>query len=497
MPEKKRSSIPLWVLVAAGLALLITCAGLLTLGAGVAAFSLFSTASERIVSTAPAPTQVETGTATGNDTETAEEAGSQTRQPPATDTPDSDLDVQPTRSQEASSAEVDPHAARRAQIEANVVAIRNLAPKVPVRPTILSVAELRTRLEEDLLADYGPDEARQDVIVLSAFNFVSPDFDIYNFLLDLYTEQIAGFYDSETDEFVVISDDENFDSLEQWTHAHEYVHALQDQYFDLDRLDDETLDSEAIFALQALAEGEATLVQTFYLTEGYFDQGELLDILTDSLTVDMSVYESAPPVLASELEFPYVAGLNFVETLYEQGGFEAINRAWQDPPLSTEHILHPERYLADDLPQIVALAPLTDTLGSGWELVDEDVLGEFYLREYLAQQLEEKLVETAATGWGGDRYAVYWHEDNREAVMALRLAWDSANDGDEFEAAYADFAGKFFGTPGEPQASGGRCWSADDVICLYTPGDDSLIVRAPDLVSALVIAGVQQGQPQD
>ena len=129
----------------------------------------------------------------------------------------------------------------------------------------------------------------------------------------------------------------------------------------------------------------------------------------------------APPVLISSLSFPYSSGYRFVETLYDAGGFEAIDAAWADPPRSTEHILHPERYLAGDAPQIVTLPPLTDTLGVGWELLEDDILGEFFLREYLDQQLAAAVAERAAEGWGGDRYAVYWNEATGGLVMALRL----------------------------------------------------------------------------
>ncbi|NIT57160.1 MAG: hypothetical protein GWN00_13275, partial [Aliifodinibius sp.] len=71
------------------------------------------------------------------------------------------------------------------------------------------------------------------------------------------------------------------------------------------------------------------------------------------------------------------------------------------------------------------MQPLTDTLGVGWQRLDEDTLGEFYLREYLAQQLEGGLVESAASGWGGDRYTVYWNDEAEEIVMVLKLVWDT------------------------------------------------------------------------
>jgi hypothetical protein len=387
----------------------------------------------------------------------------------------------------------DPFAEIRQQIEANVLDIRGLAQLDPVIPTVLSSGELRQRLETDFNEDYSPEQGRLDAITLSAFDFLEPDFDLYNFTIDLLTEQVAGFYDPETDEFVVVSEGggASFSALEQLTHAHEFVHALQDQHFALDMLSNDSLDSEAAFALRALAEGDATLAQTLYLEEGYFTQEQLLEILAEFGSIDSTIFDSAPPILANELTFPYSKGLEFVQTLYDQGGYAAVDAAWADLPQSTEQIIHPERYLAGDAPQIVALQPLTDTLGAGWQRLDEDVLGEFYLREYLAQQLTANETEQAATGWGGDRYAVYWNEETESLVMVLRLVWDTSADSAEFAAAYQLYVGALFGPGGQSQPDGGLCWQGTDVICLYQNGDETLIVRAPDLERAAAIAAVQ------
>jgi hypothetical protein len=203
------------------------------------------------------------------------------------------------------------------------------------------------------------------------------------------------------------------------------------------------------------------------------------------------VLDSAPPVLAHELEFPYVGGLAFVQSLYENGGFAAVDQAWQNLPQSTEQILHPDRYLAGDTPQIVALEPLTSTLGNGWQLVDEDSLGEFYLREYLSQQIDDNQLETAATGWGGDRYAVYWNEEEESTVMVLKLRWDTPADAEEFAAAYLNYPFRLFGVNAEGQEDGGLCWQGEYALCFYAPGDESLVVRAPDIEMAKTVAAQQ------
>jgi hypothetical protein len=416
-----------------------------------------------------------------------------TEAPPTEEPPTVEPTTPPPTPEDSQTGEAESpeNAAIRAEIEENVAEIRGLEPLEPVVTTVLTRDQLSERVENDLFAELTEEDAREFTLILSAYDFVPRDFDYYNFVLDLYSEQIAGFYDSETNEFVVVSDDNDLDALEQLTHAHEYMHALQDQHFSLELLDDESADSEAVAALSALAEGEATLLQTLYLLGGYFTLEDLGAIVTDSADDEFPVLESAPPVLANNLLFPYTSGAEFVQYLYDRGGFAAIDDAWADPPLSTEDILHPDRYLAGDEPQIVSSAPLTETLGAGWRMLDEEVFGEFFLREYLSQQLSNADVDVAATGWGGDRYAVYWNEEAGDIVGILDIAWDTPQDGDEFAQAFADFAESKYGSAGQSAANGGVCWQGEDVTCLFRVGSDTFVVRAPDQGLAEAIAAAQ------
>lgn len=380
------------------------------------------------------------------------------------------------------------NAAIRSVVEANVTELRGLEPLAPIEPVVLTRDELRERVESDFATDTTPQESQADVLELSAFDFLGRDYDLYTALVTLQSEGILGFYDPETAEFVVVNDGALLDPAAQWTHAHEFVHALQDQYYDLDALSDETLDSEARAAVRALAEGEAELVQYLYLFEGgYFTESEAEAILNDPEQTDGGFLRDFPPVLVNDLAFPYTDGVEFVIDLYREGGFEAIDAAWANLPRSTEHILHPERYRAGDLPQLVTLAPLTDTLGAGWEFLDEDILGEFYLRQYLDQQLPTATVNRVATGWGGDRYAIYWNEADAALVMALRLVWDTPADALEFAQAYPAYPAALFAAEGESQPDGTTCWTADEVICFRQVEGESLIARAPDSTTALAV----------
>ena len=380
------------------------------------------------------------------------------------------------------------NAAIRAEVEANVVALRGLEPLAAITPVVLSRDQLRDRLAADMAAEMAPDASRADVLELSAFDFLERDYDLYAAQLELQGDGILGYYDPETAEFVVVNEGALLDAPAQWTHAHEFVHALQDQHYDLDALTDDTVDSEAQAAVRALAEGEADLVQFLYLTEGgFFSEEETRAVVAEMTQSGSSDLDAYPPVLVSSLIFPYTSGAQFVDSLHRAGGFEAIDAAWLDPPRSTEQILHPERYLAGDVPQIVTLPPLTDTLGVGWEQIEDDILGEFFLREYLDQQLAAAVAERAAEGWGGDRYAVYWNEATGGLVMALRLVWDTAEDATEFAANYPDYPAGLLGVVAQPQADGSACWVRGEAICFLPAGAESWVVRAPDTATAAAV----------
>jgi hypothetical protein len=380
------------------------------------------------------------------------------------------------------------------KIQANTEEVRGLTAQVPITLTLLTPAELRTRLDAAFFGEMDEEQARKDVIAWHAFDFLPLDFDLYTALRDLYSDSLLGFYDLKTAEMVVVSKSANLSPYQQLVLVHEIVHALQAQNFEFEWNSD---DSEANAALRALAEGDATLTQMRYLEGNYFSNRELSELMRQ-MAGESADYPDLPSVLINAQLFPYTAGYEFVLALDAEGGFDAINAAWANPPVSTEQILHPDRYLSGDLPIPVTLPPLTSTLGSGWELVDEGVFGEFYLREYLAQQLDTRTTDRAATGWGGDRYAVYWNEAAAELVLVLRTVWDTPTDAAEFNQAFGRYAAARYPDPVGPVSGTPLCRAADDVICLYPPDGESrevLIIRAPATPVVTAIAQTIRPNP--
>ena len=110
----------------------------------------------------------------------------------------------------------------------------------------------------------------------------------------------------------------------------------------------------------------------------------------------------APPILSETLIFPYLRGLVFCARLTNDGGWKALDAAYREPPLSTEQILHPEKYRAQpDPPMSLDLGKLD--AGEGWKELGRNVVGEMQL----AVLLRRHGGKPAAAGWDGDRYAVF------------------------------------------------------------------------------------------
>ncbi|HET6445698.1 MAG TPA: hypothetical protein VFI27_14070, partial [candidate division Zixibacteria bacterium] len=239
-------------------------------------------------------------------------------------------------------------------------------------------------------------------------------------------------------------------------------------------------------ALRALIEGEATFLQNLYLNSDSFNRGDR-EIIERSMESSLpSSLDTFPMFLRKEFEFAYTAGSDFVQYLYDQGGLEALDNAWRRPPVSTEQILHPERYLSEDVPEQPVLQDLEPILPDGWFTVDEDTFGEFTLREYLAQALTREEAEAAASGWGGGNYALYADEQSDFTILLLAISWDTLADQQEFEDAYRKFMDTRSGVEGIQRASG-YCWEQNEVFCLVQHLGKSLIIHSPDSATAETI----------
>ena len=242
-------------------------------------------------------------------------------------------------------------------------------------------------------------------------------------------EQIAGYYDPDSATLFIVADVDSF--ALRTTLSHELAHALQHQYIPLDSLLKQKNQNDRTMAAKAMLEGQATLAQTLAMMPelkredlpSFWDQRVVLY----QQQTRMKEFAHAPLFLREWLVFPYLGGADFVRW-YEQGhpGQHPYGSAL---PLSTEQILHPDRYAAGDVPTQLAF-----TGKSPDSVRVEDDLGEFEIRLLFQQRLNDPtgLRATAlAAGWDGDRYELLG-KGGAGAALVWYSVWDDQAAADRF-----------------------------------------------------------------
>ena len=426
--------------------------------------------------------------------------------PPTNTVPAPVTDVPPAIEPEASPVPVEELpvdvAMQMNAIQQQVIDLRGLQPTHDVPRALLSPDELRQRVIDDFLVDYTPEEIADDMIELVALGLLEPGFDLNTFYTELLSEQIAGFYDQETGEMYVVQG-EGFFGPERLTYSHEYTHVLQDQTYDiengLDYNDDSCQeDTERCAAIQALIEGDASLTELNWYFEfaTAADQEQVLDFYE---SYSSPIYDSAPTFMQRDFVFAYNQGLTFVQALYDEGGWEAVDAAYANVPVSTEQILHPERYPAD-IPVPVELPDLLPVLGDGWRELDRNVMGEWYTYLILgygidsATQIEDAVAAEAAAGWEGDTYLVYYNDATAQTVVVMRTLWDSNTDAVQFSDAFHDYAEARYNV--DTQGPGTEMtWSyPGGYATLLQSGSQTTIVLAPNAATAQAVLQALPGQ---
>jgi hypothetical protein len=388
------------------------------------------------------------------------------------------------------------------RLEATVIEMRGLEALAPVTRRFPTRDEVIDYLYESVQQELTDEVIFEATQFYRAFDLVAHDVDVLAAYLRLLGDQVGGFYDPETKEMNVLlmTEDELGETLppmEQIIYAHEYTHVLQDQHFGLEQYLGDTDNADRSMALLSLIEGDAMFIMEGYMTQLLADEpGAILQVLAISLASQAAIPPDTPPILVTELLTPYSAGQTFVTALYNHGGWDAVNAAYENPPETMTEIFNPDLYLAGFESVAITIEQVDDLIAEGWSLLFDRTLGEFYLRQYLGMQLPSRAANRAASGWRGDRYHLYHHEEQDLRAWVLRLAWDGPDNAAEFAEVFETFALARFGEDvGIYEYEGGTvCWhdepASQDVLCLLHVDGESLIAFAPvrDMASALIEA---------
>ncbi len=384
--------------------------------------------------------------------------------------PNVSISVPGTASESIDPAIVEEMRVERADLMVEAEQVRGIPFIATPTVVILDDAEFTQRVADLVAEDLDEEELAVDSAFLSMLGMLNSGTDLYTLLIDLYSEQVAGFYDGDAEEMVVPAAPDGFTPLQKITVLHELVHALTDQHFDFNDeyevlIDDGTGDDASAF--QALIEGDATRSQFVYM-EG-MSPIEAVQAATEALSYDSSVLDSIPGWMQADLTFPYDQGLVFVDAIVSAGGLAAVDEAYQAPPETTEQILDVAKYNHREQPR--DLAPLTVDL-DGWDLHDEATFGEWGLRLILGESVPPGEATQAAAGWGNDTYRVF--SRGADVAMAMSYVGDSERDAEELANALIVHVRDSMDAGPPEESAGGLLYRQGRVYAFIDRVDDTL-----------------------
>ena len=343
--------------------------------------------------------------------------------------------------------------------------LRRLPFKSEVKRDVTAREDLKAFLLKELDEDQTPAEFKAGELALKAFGLIGRDLNWKEVMVRVYSEEIAAFYDPKTKTMHLIREPGKaeakkpslleslmgkkggFDKDENKTViAHELTHALADQHYNLDKMQDAIdNDDDRSMALSSLIEGEATLAMIGAQMDDW-DGSKVtampaadLDRLFSLMLPFMSMsggqaLREAPPILSDSLIFPYFRGMVFCASLANDGGWASVDAAYKSPPQSTEQIIHPEKYRGAEVdpPTSIDLGKLDP--GAGWAEAGRNTLGEMQLGVLLRRHGGKPI----AAGWDGDRYAVFEGPEGKLGLAWL-TTWDTEDDARDFARQYARY----------------------------------------------------------
>src|ERR1700678_3393614 len=246
--------------------------------------------------------------------------------------------------------------------------------KEPLKKSLRSKQEIRDYLIREEKEDRTDQERYADSKTLQAFGLIPKDFPLDSFMLDVLTDQVAGLYDPKAKEFYIadwIPVDE-----QRTVMSHELTHALEDQSFRIDGwIKAARPNDDAELARDSVSEGSAMAAMVDYemmdQNVGVRDLPDVTLLIRASAVSEMDKdpnLAKAPIYIRDELLFPYLAGTGFTQQfLKAHTGWKDLHLIFENPPVSTQQILHPDLYLNGTKPQAVTLPDWKGLVPADWK----------------------------------------------------------------------------------------------------------------------------------
>jgi hypothetical protein len=327
--------------------------------------------------------------------------------------------------------------------------ILDLPIKQPLKKSLRSREQIRAYLIKEENDDKNKAQRYADDKSLEAFGLIPKNFPLDSFMIDLLTDQVAGMYDPKAKEFYIADWIPIADQREVM--AHELTHALEDQSFHIESwIKAARPNDDAELARDSVSEGSALAAMVDYVLRdehvGVRDLPDMTVLMGTSVLAQVNqdpMLAKAPQYIRDSLIFPYLEGTAFSQVfLKAHTGWADLKLVFENPPVSTQQILHPALYLKGVKPVTVTLPAWKGIAPKHWKLLDENVMGEFGLQEVLKQFLGADRADNMAPAWAGDRYAVFEDSKTGTTPLVFRLTLDTGAHGSQFFANFRDALAK-------------------------------------------------------
>jgi hypothetical protein len=351
-------------------------------------------------------------------------------------------------------------------VQKQVAKLRGREFKKDVKKAVRTEKQLRAYLKKEIFEEeLGHGKLERNEWILQTIGLIPKKMNLGKTILDVLLNQVGGFYDPKQDSFFMMTKMGKMGGyLNRITISHELTHALDDQYHDLEKIMKSTAKTEdGDFAIGAVIEGSATALMTRWsIKNPPTDRKQMLTQMKAEAERSKAFFET--PAYFWTLAAKYVMGMRFLAgggsmiqigkklLSVPEGMGKRVDQALANPPLSSEQILHPEKYWDPnklDLPITISNeteveSTILDAMGGG-QILERETMGEILcaiLTRPQTKKLNPSLMNAAsfwtnraARGWGGDRLFMLKNSKGKKGILWITL-WDLPKDAEEFASAY-------------------------------------------------------------
>jgi hypothetical protein len=319
-----------------------------------------------------------------------------------------------------------------------------------IEKKVINRDELSEYLRFKVTMEYTEKELENEQKLYTKLGILEPDIDYKSAMVDSSTQNIAAFYAPDENKIYFMKDTHSLivPVLPSEVMLHELTHALQDQHFSLDTISQEnrSLSMDRVLARESVLEGEAVFVSYDILLDylkkfstrferEQLEQFDYQQYILESMLSASKNYFDKDSIFLEVMLFPYVRGTMFVKYAYMTGGWEKVNGIYKELPLSSEQILHPDKYFLLKENPLPLKKPVLHELAHTTEIAS-GTLGEFYLYIIGKRFLDELFANMLSEGWGNDYFFLFEQKGN--LLFIEYSLWDSEKDTKEFFLGYKE-----------------------------------------------------------